>query len=260
MNLIKHKDSQGNYYEFSELENSPTTIFIHGVGLDNTMWYPQKKYFHNHSVLFYDLLNHGQSSGGFKELNYEVYNDQLINLINVLGVEKVNIVGFSIGAIIAQHFTEKYFEKVNKLVLIGSVYQRSDKQIETVQKRYIDACNGKSITIDSIKRWFSESYLDNHPDVYDFFYNLLERKKNEDFLPAYKIFVNSDKYLINYSNFNMPSLIMTGENEIGSTPLMSEGISKEIKNSNLFIIKNAKHGATIEQSNVVNEKLNKFLF
>lgn len=260
MNLIKHKDSQGNYYEFSELENSPTTIFIHGVGLDNTMWYPQKKYFHNHSVLFYDLLNHGQSSGGFKELNYEVYNDQLINLINLLGVEKVNIVGFSIGAIIAQHFTEKYFEKVNKLVLIGSVYQRSDKQIETVQKRYIDACNGKSITIDSIKRWFSESYLDNHPDVYDFFYNLLERKKNEDFLPAYKIFVNSDKYLINYSNFNMPSLIMTGENEIGSTPLMSEGISKEIKNSNLFIIKNAKHGATIEQSNVVNEKLNKFLF
>lgn len=260
MNLIKNKDSQGNYYEFSELENSPTTIFIHGVGLDNTMWYPQKKYFHNHSVLFYDLLNHGQSSGGFKELNYEVYNDQLINLINVLGVEKVNIVGFSIGAIIAQHFTEKYFEKVNKLVLIGSVYQRSDKQIETVQKRYIDACNGKSITNDSIKRWFSESYLDNHPDVYDFFYNLLERKNNEDFLPAYKIFVNSDKYLINYSNFNMPSLIMTGENEIGSTPLMSEGISKEIKNSNLFIIKNAKHGATIEQSNVVNEKLNKFLF
>ena len=260
MNLIKHKDSQGNYYEFSKLENSPTTIFIHGVGLDNTMWYPQKKYFHNHSVLFYDLLNHGQSSGGFKELNYEVYNDQLINLINLLGVEKVNIVGFSIGAIIAQHFTEKYFEKVNKLVLIGSVYQRSDKQIETVQKRYIDACNGKSITIDSIKRWFSESYLDNHPDVYDFFYNLLERKKNEDFLPAYKIFVNSDKYLINYINFNMPSLIMTGENEIGSTPLMSEGISKEIKNSNLFIIKNAKHGATIEQSNVVNEKLNKFLF
>ena len=260
MNLIKHKDSQGNYYEFSELKNSPTTIFIHGVGLDNTMWYPQKKYFHNHSVLFYDLLNHGQSSGGFKELNYEVYNDQLINLINVLGIKKVNIVGFSIGAIIAQHFTEKYFEKVNKLVLIGSVYQRSDKQIETVQKRYIDACNGKSITIDSIKRWFSESYLDNHPDVYDFFYNLLERKKNEDFLPAYKIFVNSDKYLINYSNFNMPSLIMTGENEIGSTPLMSEGISKEIKNSNLFIIKNAKHGATIEQSNVVNEKLNKFLF
>jgi pimeloyl-ACP methyl ester carboxylesterase len=58
----------------------------------------------------------------------------------------------------------------------------------------------------------------------------------------------------------MPTLIMTGENEVGSTPLMSERINKEIKNSNLYIIKNAKHGATIEQANVVNEQLNKFLF
>ena len=58
----------------------------------------------------------------------------------------------------------------------------------------------------------------------------------------------------------MPTLIMTGENEVGSTPLMSQGIKKEIKNSYLYIIKNAKHGATIEQSNAVNKKLNKFLF
>ena len=58
----------------------------------------------------------------------------------------------------------------------------------------------------------------------------------------------------------MPTLIMTGENEVGSTPLMSEGISKEIKNSDLYIIKNAKHGATIEQAKTVNEQIFKFLF
>ena len=260
MNLKKHTDTHGNYYEFREIRNPPTTIFIHGVGLDNTMWYPQKEYFHDKSVLFYDLFNHGQSNGGFKELNFEIYNIQLLNLINELHLEKINIVGFSIGALIAQHFTEKFYNKVNKLVLIGSVYKRSDKQIETVQKRYSEALNGVSITEDSIKRWFSESYLNNNPQVYDFFYNLLERKKNQDFLPAYKIFVNSDKYSIDYSNFKMPTLIMTGENEVGSTPLMSEKISKEIKNSDFYIIKNAKHGATIEQANVVNEKLNKFLF
>ena len=260
MNLKKHTDSHGNYYEIREVRNSPTTIFIHGVGLDNTMWYPQKEYFHDKSVLFYDLFNHGQSNGGFKELNFEIYSIQLLNLINELHLEKINIVGFSIGALVAQHFTEKFYNKVNKLVLIGSVYKRSDKQIETVQKRYSEALNGVSITVDSINRWFSESYLNNNPQVYDFFYNLLERKKDQDFLPAYKIFVNSDKYSIDYSNFKMPTLIMTGENEVGSTPLMSEKISKEIKNSNFYIIKNAKHGATIEQANVVNEKLNKFLF
>ena len=260
MNLKKYNESHGNYYEFNELNKSLTTIFIHGVGLDNTMWYPQKEYFHNQSVLFYDLLNHGQSVGGFKDLSFEIYTNQLLNIIDELQLEKTNIVGFSIGALIAQHFTEKLYNKVNKLVLIGSVYKRSNQQIKTVQKRYSEAVNGKKITIDSINRWFSENYLNNNPQVYDFFYNLLEKKENQDFLPAYKVFVNSDKYYINYSNFKMPTLIMTGENEVGSTPLMSEGISKEIKNSDLYIIKNAKHGATIEQADVVNEKLNKFLF
>jgi len=260
MSFKKNIDSHGNYFEFTEIVDSTPTIFIHGVGLDNTMWYPQKEYFNHKSVIFYDLLNHGQSIGGFKDLSFAIYSNQLLNIINELKLEKFNIVGFSIGALIAQHFTQKYYNKINKLVLIGSVYKRSDKQIETVQNRYRDTVNGKSITIDSIKRWFSEKYLDDNPEVFNFFYNLLEKKKNEDFLPAYKIFVNSDNYNINYTNFNMPTLIMTGENEVGSTPLMSKGISKEIKNSSLYIIKSAKHGATIEQSNVVNEKINQFLF
>ena len=260
MSFKTHIDSHGNYMEFSEIKNSIPTIFIHGVGLDNTMWYPQKKYFHNKSVIFYDLLNHGQSISGYRDLSFAIYSDQLLNIINELKLEKINIVGFSIGALIAQHFTEKYYDKINKLVLIGSVYKRSNKQIETVQKRYREAVNGKSITIDSIKRWFSEKYLDDNPQVYDFFYNLLENKKNEDFLPAYKIFVNSDNYYVNYKNFNMPTLVMTGENEIGSTPMMSENINKEISGSELYIIKNAKHGATIEQAHAVNKKLNNFLF
>ena len=260
MSFKTHIDSHGNYFEFSEIKNSTPTIFIHGVGLDNTMWYPQKEYFRNKSVIFYDLLNHGQSISGYRELSFTIYCNQLLNIINELKLEKINIVGFSIGALIAQHFTEKYYDKINKLVLIGSVYKRSNKQIETVQKRYREAVNGKSITIDSIKRWFSEKYLDDNPQVYDFFYNLLENKKNEDFLPAYKIFVNSENYQINYSNFNIPTLVMTGENEVGSTPLMSEGISKEIKNSDLYIIRNAKHGATIEQAETVNKKIYKFLF
>ena len=94
MNLKKLRDSHGNFYEFNEIKNSLTTIFIHGVGLDNTMWYPQKKYFDDQSTLFYDLLNHGQSSGGFTDLSFDIYSNQLLHLINELQLDKINIVGF----------------------------------------------------------------------------------------------------------------------------------------------------------------------
>ena len=78
MTLKKIRDSHGNYYELKNLNTSLMTIFIHGVGLDNTMWFPQKEYFNHESVLFYDLLNHGQSIGGFKKLSFDMYNNCLL--------------------------------------------------------------------------------------------------------------------------------------------------------------------------------------
>ena len=145
------------------------------------------------------------------------------------------------------------------MVIIASVFERSDEQIKKIKNRYEKACKGGSITKDSINRWFSQKYLENNPDVYDYFFNILDRKKNENFLPAYKLFVESDSCSLEFSNFNMPTLIMTGKNEVGSTPEMSEKLHRKIANSQLYIIPNAKHMATFEQDKLVNSKISSFI-
>jgi len=256
----KEFDNHNTYYEQGYNTSNIPSIFIHGVGLDNTMWYPQKKSFENRSVIFYDILNHGKSERGYGALTFNDFSDQLNNLLSHLRIDKINLVGFSIGALIAQHFTLQHTNKINKLVLIGSVYKRSEEQIKILRNRYEESKIGVNITEESINRWFSKSYLKENPDVYKFFFDLLENKKNKDFIPAYKVFIESDKSKLDLSKFNMPALIMTGENEIGSTQKMSEELNKNINNSILHIIKDAKHGATIEKADDVNDQLTKFLF
>ena len=258
--FIKYFDNNNTYYEQSRNTDNMPSIFIHGVGLDNTMWYPQKKKFENKSVIFYDILNHGKSKKGYSTLTFNDFSNQLNSLLTHLKTNKINLIGFSIGALIAQHFTLQHTNKINKLVLIGSVYKRSAKQIKIVRNRYEESKIGINITKGSISRWFSKSFLKENPDVYKFFFDLLENKNNKDFISAYKVFVESDKSKLDLSKFNMPTLIMTGENEIGSTPLMSEELNKDIDNSILYIIKDAKHGATIEKADDVNDQLTKFLF
>ena len=78
-------------------------------------------------------------------------------------------------------------------------------------------------------------------------------------MPAYKLFVESDDYSLDFSNFNMQTLIMTGENEIGSTPEMSSMLGKQIKNSKTYIIPKAKHLASFEKADLVNIKISKFI-
>ena len=260
MNLLNTGfDSNSTYYEYNLNVNNIPNVFIHGVGLDNTMWAPQKKFFKNKQVIFYDLFNHGKSKKEFTTLNFEIFNKQLNDLLDHLSISKCNLIGFSLGALIAQHFSSQNYEKINKLIIIGSVYQRSQQQINNVTLRYKQATNGHDISLDSVNRWFSKEYLDKHPETKKIFLDLLGRKKNVDFLPAYKVFMESDKYPLNFKNFLMPTLIMTGENEVGSTPEMSKILHQEIKNSELFIIPKAKHMATFEKDDLVNNEISKFI-
>ena len=252
-------DPSLTYFEHNLRSKKIPNIFIHGVGLNNKMWLPQKKYFQNKEIIFYDLLNHGKSKKGYYELNFEDFIKQLDKLVKFLNIEKFNLIGFSIGALIAQHYAEQYYAKINKLIVISSVYKRSNKQIATVKNRYNMALQGKSITNDSINRWFNKEYLETNKNTYDFFFNILESKSNKDFLPAYKVFVESENYELDFSNFNIPTLIMTGENDIGSTTDMSKMINQKIKNSELYIIPNSKHMATYEKSDLINAKIDSFI-
>ena len=261
MQLKNHGfDNNSTYFEHNINSLDIPNIFIHGVGLDNTMWLPQKKFFNKKQVVFYDLLNHGKTKKRCEKINFQDFTKQLNQLLEYLNIKKFNLIGFSIGALIAQHFTTQNYHKLNKLVLIASVYKRSREEILKVKNRYKLVLKGKSITNDSINRWFNPEYLEKNPDIYDFFFNILEKKKKHDFLPAYKLFVESDKYLLNFSNFKMPTLIMTGENEVGSTPKMSKMLHQEITNSKLYIIPKAKHMATFEQAALVNSKILNFIY
>ena len=252
-------DNFSTYYEINTKSQNIPTLFIHGVGLDNTMWEPQKKFFNNFSTIYYDLLNHGKTKKRLNQIKFEDFSNQLIKLIDYLKIESINLVGFSLGSLIAQHFSAKYNDKINKLIIIASVFNRTEEQISKVKKRYNSSSEGISISDDSINRWFNSDYIKTNPLVYKYFFELLENNNKKDFLSAYKLFVESDKYKINFKNIKSPTLIMTGENEIGSTPHMSKMLSKRIKNSKLFIVEKAKHMVTYEKSKIVNLKISEFI-
>ena len=76
----------------------------------------------------------------------------------------------------------------------------------------------------------------------------------ENFLKIYELFVNHQDDE-KFENINTKTLIMTGEFDVGSTPKMSEDLSKCIKNSKVKIIKNGKHLCSIECVDDVNNAI-----
>lgn len=88
------------------------------------------------AVLRYDFLGHGESHNPAGARKISDYVDQLMCLIHYLGVARFALVGFSMGALIAQAFASQQPDRLTHLGLLHSVYQRTEAQCLGVRARY----------------------------------------------------------------------------------------------------------------------------
>ena len=253
-------DKFNTFYSLKKINDKNPIIFVHGVGLTNQIWYPQVDFFKDYNVLTYDLLGHGNTPFNKTQLKIDHFSKQLLNLIDELNFNKIHLVGFSLGSLIARHFASKHNDRLCSLILHGSIYKRTEEQNRVVQNRYelikIDRPASKK---NALRRWFTDSYINNNPKVYKKIYSILEKNDHKNLLKAYKIFAyyKDDDNIIKKIKVN--TLTTTGENDVGSTPEMSKNLSNQIKNSKYVEIKKGKHLCNIECDKDFNKILEKFI-
>jgi len=254
-------DSNQNYYSFIDNNTTPL-VFIHGVGLDHQMWKPQINSLNEFSTLTYDLLGHGNSELKNDEVTLNDFSNQLKSLLDFLNIKKINLIGFSLGSLIAIDFTIKFKEYLDTLTLMGTTYQRTDEERSKVLDRFEQAKLNKPISRQALKRWFSDKYLDDNPEIYSEFMNILnkEPKDHDNFLKAYKLFANHRDDIGSIKKIETKTLIMTGSDDPGSTVSMSKSLSKDLVNSKFVEVKNGKHLCSIECADEVNINLKNFIY
>ena len=253
-------DPNQNYHTFTD-NNTDPLVFIHGVGLDHKMWDSQIASLNNHSIITYDLLGHGKTPYNRKEISLNDFSNQLDYLLKFLKIDRINLVGFSLGSLIALDFASKFQDKLKSLTLLGTTYKRTSEQKALVIERFEQAKLNKPISKQALKRWFTDKYLNDHPEIYDQFTKILT-KDGEDhlnFLKAYKLFAYHQDDINMIKNIKTKTLVMTGSDDSGSTVEMSKSLSNDLINSSFTEINNGKHLCSIECADDVNINLKNFI-
>ena len=250
--------ASGTFYVFNKKEQSIPIVFIHGVGLTYEIWQPQLDFFKDYSNLSYDILGHGKSSLTKQNISFDDFSEQLIDLINELKIEKIHLVGFSIGSLIARNFATKYVNRLQSLILLVSIYKRSEQQQKIVNERFNQAKKELKLSRQALKRWFTDKYLENNTDTYEKISSILSGNNMANFLNVYELFVRH-KNDEDFEKIQTKTLVMTGEHDIGSTNEMSQQLNNIIKGSELMIIKDGKHLCGIECADEVNLVIKNFV-
>lgn len=101
--------------------SGPAILLIHGIGDNSTTWNTvQAQLAQRFTVIAPDLLGHGQSDKPRADYSIAAYANGMRDLLSVLDIERVTIVGHSLGGGVAMQFAYQFPHLVERLILVGA--------------------------------------------------------------------------------------------------------------------------------------------
>ena len=71
------------------------------------------------------------------------------------------------GALIARHFASEHKDKLSSLIMLGSIYKRTEEQNRVVRSRFeVAKINRLTSKQTALRRWLSVDFLKKNPDIY----------------------------------------------------------------------------------------------
>jgi pimeloyl-ACP methyl ester carboxylesterase len=101
----------------------PTVVFVHGAGLDHSLFGLQSRYFgyHGRNVLALDLPGHGRSEGPALG-TIEEMADWVSEVLSKLKIEKAALVGHSMGSLVVLEFAARHPQQAERIAFCSIAF------------------------------------------------------------------------------------------------------------------------------------------
>ncbi|MCB0922986.1 MAG: alpha/beta hydrolase [Mycobacterium sp.] len=118
---LRFRTIHGYRRAFRIAGSGPALLLIHGIGDNSTTWTSvHSKLAERYTVIAPDLLGHGLSDKPRADYSVAAYANGMRDLLSVLDVDKVTVIGHSLGGGVAMQFAYQFPQMLERLILIGA--------------------------------------------------------------------------------------------------------------------------------------------
>lgn len=118
---VQFRTVHGYRRAFRMAGSGPAVLLIHGISDDSSSWLPVLPALaRRFTVIAPDLLGHGASDKPRADYSVAAFSNGMRDLLDVLGVDRVTVVGHSLGGGVAAQMAYQYPERVDRLVLVST--------------------------------------------------------------------------------------------------------------------------------------------
>jgi 3-oxoadipate enol-lactonase len=254
------------YYTDVGKAESPPVVFIHGFPFSSEMWKGQTQMLQDNKknlrIITYDLRGHGQSDVGDGQYTIELFVDDLIALLDYLKITKTILCGFSMGGYIALRAIERNPDRFNALVLCDTMSTADSNEAKIRRVNSINLVKKEGVgrfAEGFLKAVFASKTFDAKPDIIDEIRRTILSNSPLGICGALLAMAGRTDTTEALSKISVPTVILVGEHDAVTPPSAASNMHDRIPSSKLHLVENAGHMSNLENLNVFNEHLTKFL-
>jgi len=228
-----------------------TVLFIHGAGGGQYTWSYQKGFFEKQfNPIVIELPGHGES-GEEGEEEIGRYAEHVRTFLKTLGLQKVFLIGHSMGGAIVQTLALTHPEMIKGIVLVGT-----GARLKVLP-----------MILDGIKNNFEETVKKINQFAYSqkASSDLIEKSVSTMLQCRAEVlcgdFLACDRFdfMNEVGKINLPTLILCGDDDQLTPIKYSQFLQRRIKGSKMEVLPNAGHMAMMESPQAFNEKIGEFI-
>lgn len=250
--------SDGWRIRYVDVGNGEPVVLIHGLGECIESWKFQipelSKYFR---VIALDLRGFGRSEIPDEIDGVEDFVRDVKNLIDHLKLERVNLIGFSMGGVICLAFYEKFPQSVKSMILADTISHLPPTLLKKTLETRLKILSESGM--DKISEYIADiSFHSKNPELIEFFKEMV-RRNDKDYYTKVTVSVLNSDYRHVLPQIRVPTLILVGEYDVTTPPRLTEYLVNKIPKSTLRIIDNSAHLTKMENPDEFNKYVIEFL-
>lgn len=250
-------------YDIIGPETGEVVAFSHSLAADLGMWTEQVPPLvaGGYRALRIDLRGHGGSSALPPPYTIDQLADDIITVLDALGIARCHFVGLSIGGMIGQSLGLRYADRMRSLMLCDTQTE-SPADAAAFWGPKIDAINKagslEPIADQTLARWLTEDYKAKHPGRWKQIRDTVAGCTPTGYIGCSQAIGNFN-FTAQLRTVTIPTLVVCGTDDPRATSGESRHVASLFPNASYDEFQGARHLPNVEQPDAFNRVMVRWL-